>query len=231
MTLLSLTGSVTHKHIRLYLDNTVAISYITNFGGRKATLHKLAQKLWFWCIDRNIWISAAHVPGKCNVEANKLSHKLNDDMEWALKPELFQKLENLLGEFDIDLFASRLNNKKSAYVSFNPDPHAMAIDAFSFKWTNKYCYIFPPFSVIQKLAREEVQRAVLIAPIWLTQVWFPPLLQHISKQSFILPKNCIYLPQDENRKHPIKNLRLGVFILSGKSSQLKDYQQSLPTSF
>jgi hypothetical protein len=83
----------------------------------------------------------------------------------------------------------------------------MAIDAFSFKWTNKHCYIFPPFSVIgqviQKLAREEVQKAVLIAPIWSTQVWFPPLLQHISKQSFILPKNCIYLPQDENRKHPI----------------------------
>jgi hypothetical protein len=121
LTLLSLTGSVTHKHIRLYLDNTMAISYITNFGGRIATLHKLAQKLWFWCIDQNIWISAAHVPGECNVEVDKLSRKLNDDMEWALKPELFQKLENLLGEFDIDLFASRLNNKKSAYVSFNPD--------------------------------------------------------------------------------------------------------------
>lgn len=112
---------------------------------------------------------------------------------------------------DIDLFASRLNNKKSAYmyhlIQTGGDPHAMAIDAFSFKWTNKHCYIFPPFSVIgqviQKLAREEVQKAVLIAPIWSTQVWFPPLLQHISKQSFILPKNCIYLPQDENRKHPI----------------------------
>lgn len=99
----------------------MAISYITNFGGRIAILHKLAQKLSFWCIDRNIWISAVHVPGKCNIEVDKLSRKLNDDMEWALKPELFQKLENLLGEFDIDLFASRLNNKKSAYVSFNPD--------------------------------------------------------------------------------------------------------------
>lgn len=58
----------------------MAISYITNFGGRIATLHKLAQKLWFWCIDRNIWISAAHVPGKCNVEADKLSRQLNDDL-------------------------------------------------------------------------------------------------------------------------------------------------------
>ena len=135
---------------------------------------------------------------------------------------------------NIDLFASRLNHKLPRYVSYNPDPQALAINAFTIKWINYNCYIFPPFSVIgrviQKIIQEKVETVVLIAPIWPTQVWFPQMLRQISQQSYILPKNSLYLPQDSTRIHPIQNLRLGVFILSGKDSRIKDYQRSLQTS-
>ena len=89
-------------------------------------------------------------------------------MEWSLKPDIFKVLKEMVGSIDIDLFASRLNNKTEKYVSYNPDPHAVAIDPFSINWTN-HCYIFPPFSVIgrvlQKIIKDRVGKVVLIAPI------------------------------------------------------------------
>lgn len=236
LTLQSLVGSVKHQHIRLNMDNTVAISYINNFGGRIPNLHKLAKQIWHWCIDRNLWISVAHIAGKQNIEADKLSRNLNDDMEWTLIPEVFSKLEVLLGQIDIDLFASRINHQVSKYVTYNPDPHAVAINAFMLNW-NEHCtyYIFPPFSVIgrvlQKIVKDKVQLAILVAPIWPTQVWFAQILHQICQQSYILPKKCLYLPQDPSRVHPISNLRLGAFILSGNICKIQDFQKTLPTLF
>jgi hypothetical protein len=30
-------------------------------------LNEIAKDIWFWCINRNKWISADYVPGKFNV--------------------------------------------------------------------------------------------------------------------------------------------------------------------
>ena len=234
LTILSLLKEVSNKHIRLNVDNTVTVAYIENFGGRIVELHRLAKEIWKWCLSRGNWLSVAHVAGVKNVEADKLSRKVNDDMEWSLKSDIFEEITNIVGNMNIDLFASRLNHKLPRYVSYNPDPQALAINAFTIKWINYNCYIFPPFSVIgrviQKIIQEKVETVVLIAPIWPTQVWFPQMLRQISQQSYILPKNSLYLPQDSTRIHPIQNLRLGVFILSGNDSRIKDYQRSLQTS-
>ncbi|CAC5386379.1 unnamed protein product [Mytilus coruscus] len=88
LTLQSLAGNISQKHIRMNLDNTVAISYIENFRGKITNLHILAKEIWFWCLKHKLWISVAHIAGKLNIEADKLSRKLNDDMEWTLKTEL-----------------------------------------------------------------------------------------------------------------------------------------------
>ena len=222
-------------HAKIYMDNSVAVAYINNYGGKVEKLHNLAKQLWLWAIDKHIWISAAHVPGGDNFEADRLSRNLNDDMEWMLKTEIFHKLEETLGFIEIDMFASKLNNQKSKYVSFQPDKCAIAIDAFTMSW-NIYAnmYMFPPFSVIrtiQKVVKEQVHRVVLIAPIWSTQVWFSTLLHHISGQSYILPMNCLHLPAQTDRKHPIRNLRLAAFILSGRVSEIEEFQKLQPTSF
>ena len=54
-------------------------------------------------------------------------------MEWKLDEMVFERLQNLCGKFDLDLFASTDNNQLENYhnVSFNPDPNAVAKDAFS----------------------------------------------------------------------------------------------------
>ena len=48
----------------------------------------------------------------------------------------------------IDLFASRLNYQIKPFVAYQPDPEAMAINAFTISW-KPYCfYAFHPFSII-----------------------------------------------------------------------------------
>ena len=48
---------------------------------------------------------------------------------------------------ELDLFASYLNTQVSCYVSWFPDPNAVANDAFSSSCKNKKFYAFPPFSL------------------------------------------------------------------------------------
>ena len=49
---------------------------------------------------------------------------------------------------NIDLFASLLSNQFPLYVSFKPDPGAVALDAFSLNLRYLKFYAFRPFSVI-----------------------------------------------------------------------------------
>ena len=71
--------------------------------------------------------------GCLNVEADELSRglNLNEDLEWALDMDIFQEIVCRFGKPDIDLFASRLNHKLEKYISFRPDPNAMAVNVFS----------------------------------------------------------------------------------------------------
>lgn len=76
------------------MDNTVAVQY-HNMGGRNTYLNDLTREIWQWCMKRNIWLSACRLPGKVNVEADRLSRKLNDDMEWKLKSIIFAMLQDM----------------------------------------------------------------------------------------------------------------------------------------
>ena len=49
--------------------------------------------------------------------------------EWSLLPEVFQAICNRWHQSQIDLFATRINNKLAQFVSPVPDPLAWAVDA------------------------------------------------------------------------------------------------------
>ena len=79
------------KHIRIMSDNTTAISYINKKGGLKSNeCNKIAKKIWIWCAGRDLHISAAHIPGKENFEADKISIKFQDATEWQLNPKIYK---------------------------------------------------------------------------------------------------------------------------------------------
>lgn len=111
LTLQSFCSSMCNVHIRALIDNTTAVTYVNKMGGMKENLNELARKLLIWCKNRNIWLTAAHLPGSGNCEADYESRNSNDDTEWELDNIIFSKIEKMFGNPKIDLFASRLNYK------------------------------------------------------------------------------------------------------------------------
>ena len=78
----SLCNNTTGKHVRVQSDNTTTVSYINEMGGIKSVLcNDMAQTIWAWCIDSNIWLSACHIPGSQNTDADKQSRVFNVSTE------------------------------------------------------------------------------------------------------------------------------------------------------
>ena len=110
----SLASLETELHIQVQLDNSTAVAYINNMGGggwgtKSQQLNDLALEIWHWCISRNIWLSAVHIVGKTNVEADRKSRQFSDQHEWIVDTKEFKIIQNRYPMLDIDLFASRLN--------------------------------------------------------------------------------------------------------------------------
>ena len=116
----------------------------------------------------------------------------NDNLEWELAPRIFKKLCDVMGTPDVDLFASRINNKCEKYCSRFADPSSTWVDAFSFSWTGLNVYAFPPFSLVQrvlkKALRDKPQKLILVMPDWKTRPWHSMVRQysrqllHISRK-------------------------------------------------
>ena len=68
-------------------------------GIKSVSWNALSRQIWLWCIDRNIWVSAAHVPGVLDV-SDILSRKFNDNVEWMLNKVVFSNLLLIWGEPD-----------------------------------------------------------------------------------------------------------------------------------
>lgn len=226
-----------NQHIQLFLDNTVAIKYLSKMGGRKLHLNALAREIWTWCEERELWLSVFHIPGAQNIRADSLSragNKLKEDMEWSLDQSVFNEIQNRMGICKIDLFASAENHKLPLYASFLPDRNACAINAFSMSWNKGLNFAFPPFSclsrTIQKVMEDEAE-LILVAPLFPTQAWFSHLLQLVSADSYILPKvdHLLYLVK-QKKAHRLTTMRMGVFRLSGNISRVREYQGKLPKS-
>ena len=74
-------------------DNVKTIAYINNMGGMKSQIcNNIACRIWNFCTENNLWVSAVHITGKDNMGADQQSTILQDPTEWKLHPELFQKI-------------------------------------------------------------------------------------------------------------------------------------------
>ena len=118
--------------MRVMSDNNTAVSYINYMRScRSLECNSIAKDIWDSAIDKDIWLSAAHIPGSSNIDADQLSRNLNLDLEWMLSAPIFQRIVALFGKPDIELFASRLNAQVEDYVSWKPHPMAKFVDAFT----------------------------------------------------------------------------------------------------
>ncbi|XP_066589310.1 uncharacterized protein [Prorops nasuta] len=137
------------KNILLRVDNTTAIAYINKAGGVKFEhLNKLAREIWQWAEENDAWLLASYIPSKENKSADELSRISNMDVEWELASYYFDLIIQRFGEPEIDLFASQLNKKCVKYCTWQQEPGAFTIDAFTMSWKDMYLYAFPPFSMV-----------------------------------------------------------------------------------
>jgi hypothetical protein len=226
---------VVSQHVKIMSDNTTAVSYINNMGGTVSLqCNKIAVEIWTWCIANDIWLTAAHIAGKENLEADQASRKFKDNLEWKLDEKIFNKICDLWGTPDLDCFASRLNAQLKNYCSWKPDPDCIYVDAFSIDWKIvNNVYVYPPFSLlgrcVQKM-RRDMAKGIIIAPLWTTQPWFPRLMDILVDTPVIIQKKkgLLKLPLQQ-MSHPLEGrLRLIVCKVSGIVSENVDFQRTLP---
>lgn len=204
----ALCSNLHDTHILLRLDNTTAVAYINNMGGIKSNdCNRMAQEIWDWCIQRNIWITAAHLPGKLNTEADLRSRRFNDRTEWMLDRNVFDSVVHRFGLPDIDMFASRLNKQLDRYVSWYPDPDAENVDAFTIDWSRFNFYAFPPFCLIAKCLqkiRNDEATGIMVVPNWPSQPWFPVLQKMTVGEAMFIPRSSSLLVQPVTHvPHPL----------------------------
>lgn len=222
-------------HLRLMMDNTCAVSCVNKFGTSHSDIcNSITKDIWDFCIVRNIWISAAYVPGVENTAADEESRNTNMDTEWRLNTDL---LTQALGYLDftpeIDLFATRINSQYPRYMSFKPDPTCETVDSFSVSWHGLVFYAFPPFSVIpnvlQKICRDKA-RGVIVVPDWPNQPWYAAVAKILIKRPVLLSarNNLLALPQDPEKTHRLKKLRLIICAVSGDVYESRVFRTQLP---
>ena len=111
-------------------DNQTAIRYVNKLGGTHSRdLCMLSLQLHKSVMSNKIIITAEHLPGILNVEADKLSRLPNRD--WSeLSRNTFKHIhQETRLQPEIDLFVSRLNTQLPVFMSWKPDPEATAINS------------------------------------------------------------------------------------------------------
>lgn len=236
--LFSLCQGLKNCHLCVKSDSATAVHYINNMGGSVRTLFDQTKEIWIWAAERNVFLSAVHIPGHENTIPDNLSRMFSDSSEWKLNEQVFDAVCEFFFTPDIDLFASRINKQVKRFVSWFPDPEAVASDAFSISWSSYMPYIFPPFSVIpevlKKIEEDRVSMALIVVPMWHTQPWFPRLLSSLIDYPIRLPFRKDLLRLVHNNKFHTMNKRklfLVAGLVSGRHSKIKEFQNSLETSY
>ena len=224
-------------HVRFEIDNSTAVSYLNDMGGcRSKACNAVATKIWNWCIDKDLWVSAVHISGVLNVKADVLSRKRCSDHEWMLNKAIFSQLCEFFPGLTIDLFASVLNHQLPRYVSWRPDPFAISTDAFSRPWGDEKFYAFPPFSLIphclDKILNDQAE-GLLVVPAWPTQVWYTKILQMLISQPVVMvwrKESQLLLHPSGSKTHSMQGrLKLMACLVSGNTTESRVFLSTLQT--
>lgn len=161
-TLKSLVAKVRGNVVLVRSDNTTVCAYLNKQGGtRSPHLCIMTWRLIEWCLFHQVTLRALFLPGVSNVRADLLSRpnlispgrqvQLFHQAEWAIDREVVASLFLMMGEPQIDLFATRLNAKLPQFCSLFQDQGEMWRDALTLNWAHLYGYAFPPFSLIPRV--------------------------------------------------------------------------------
>ena len=219
----SCTATFVNKTLLVRMDNQVAIAYVNKLGGcRSKTLHMISMRIFAWAEKHNVRLRASYIPSALNYIADRASRESISDLDWQLNVERFKFIcKNLKIKPAIDLFASHLSTQCSVFVSWQPDPRAAYVDAFTISWSGQAFYAFPPFCLVTRVLRKirsDQATGLVVVPWWPSQPWFPLFkILAVSKILILGASDSLLKSHFVDRPHPLaRNLQLGAAILSGK---------------
>ena len=192
---------------------------------RSGPLCALLWRILTWCTRNQVTLKARHIPGRLNVVADKLSRiGQTIQTEWSLLQEVFQAICCEWHRPQIDLFATRFNNKLPLFVSPVLDPQATAVDALSLPWEDLDAHAFPPTAILGKVVKLQdtpCTRIILIAPGWPNMPWFWDLVVMSSQIPLSLPNlpNLLTQPFNQIPHRNLSNLNLHAWLLEPQQSR------------
>ena len=132
------------------------------------------------------------------------------ETEWSLLPEVFQLICSWWHQPQMDLFATRFNNKLPQFVSPVPDPIAWAVDALSLPWEDLDLYAFPPVAILGKVLKLQDYPCSRLILGWPYMSWFWNLVAMLSQIPLCLANqaNLLTQPFNQTLHRNLSNLNL-----------------------
>jgi ribonuclease HI/DNA-binding transcriptional ArsR family regulator len=161
-------------------DNSTVVADINRIAATHSLITPLRQLLKT-ATRMHLKLQAVHLPGVENTEADHLS-RMGTSREYYLKPEIFTLIrERFEMTPTLDPFAA-----SPGLPTTTAPEHPR--DAFRIDWKEHVLYLHPPphmmAKTLSKLSRSQTT-AILIAPLWKNQPWFP-VLQQMTKEAMTL---------------------------------------------
>jgi hypothetical protein len=164
-----------------HVDNRVALSYILKYGGPVDYLRELVWKILLESRRLQIYLTPPlYVRSADNPADYGTRHRDLDSVRISMLS--FNHLNLLYGPFSIDLFADSANSVCPRFFAATQQDGAEAVNAMAQNWSRlRRPWIFPPSDllhlVVDKLALERPQGAMLIAPLLTNSPWWPQLMR------------------------------------------------------
>ena len=178
-----------HSTVLVRTDNSTVVNCLRRGGSpRSVPLNQMTLAVVRLVEKRGWFLDQSHVSGNYNVRADLLSRGVPIATEWTLDLASLHSLWKLMSTLpQVDLFATPSNHRLDVFVTPISMEGAWSTDALSLDWDEwKVIYLFPPtrliFQALTKLRRFHGE-AMMIAPWWPTQAWFPSLVAQ-SKRSY-----------------------------------------------
>ena len=183
--------------IKPQLDNTVAVAYLNNGGGRIPLLTAVVKDGWLLCVEQGWTLEpAVHIRGVDNVHADYLSRHFAS-CDWQLHPRVFAYLDALWGPHEHDRCASRLNRQNGLpFDSLFYEPGASGVDTFTQWWRPTNNWVNGSFAELSRLlAHCRNQRAcgTFIAPRW-PRPWWRELCDECIDWRELPPMHDLFMP-------------------------------------
>ena len=180
------------------------------------------------CYRAHILPVAVHRPSKVNVRADRLSRWKHNHTDIRPEPKVFQMIDRRYGPHSMDLFATQPNRLLDRYVSWRPDPSAVAVDAFMLPLKGKNPYCFPQVACIPRLLRGVLRQQVIVTlvdPDW-QAAWRPDLNWLLLEPPLRLPSHSI-----QNTCSTLPHSDLTCFRICGSYSRLLTARKASSTPF